>query len=412
MPQSIKDAVISAEDKDFYSHPGFDPLGIVRAAWRDLVLRRAAQGGSTITQQLVKNVYAGTYTTNRRRRAGLHRAAAHDRSEDPRSPARGQARARADQGPDPGEVPEHDLLRPRRLRVQAAAQTYYREDASDLTCSQSATLAGMIAAPTSSTPRRAPATASSGATTCLDRMAAKGYLTPDRATQLKAKPVKTDPVARAGLPWPDRLLRSLHEVVPAAAVLVEPGVRRRAPGDDQARPRHAARRREGDVDAPPDGPTSPQAALVAIDPRDGEVRAMVGGSSYDEVAGEPRDRQGSPAAQAGSAFKPFTLAAAMEQGYSLNSHWSGPSTITINDPRCDTNGQPWQPSQRRGRGERDVHPRLGHRALGEHRLRAARRPGRARQRRRRWRTRWASRSTLEPVCSIALGSAVASRRSR
>jgi len=61
MPRSLRDAVIAAEDKDFYEHGGIDPIGIARAAWTDLVARETVQGGSTITQQVVKNVYAGTY---------------------------------------------------------------------------------------------------------------------------------------------------------------------------------------------------------------------------------------------------------------------------------------------------------------------------------------------------------------
>ena len=61
MPEHLREAVIATEDQDFYEHSGFDPIGIARAAWRDIVLREAAQGASTITQQLFKNVYAGTY---------------------------------------------------------------------------------------------------------------------------------------------------------------------------------------------------------------------------------------------------------------------------------------------------------------------------------------------------------------
>jgi len=94
----------------------------------------------------------------------------------------------------------------------------------------------------------------------------------------------------------------------------------------------------------PGGPHQPEAALVAIDPRDGQIRAMVGGRSYARSQVNLATGQGSPGRSAGSAFKPFVLATALKQGYSLNSYWSGPSQITIEDPRCDTNGQPWQPS--------------------------------------------------------------------
>ena len=64
MPHHFQHAIVAVEDKDFYNHGGIDPLGIVRAAWTDLVEREVVQGGSTITQQLVKNVYAGEYVTD------------------------------------------------------------------------------------------------------------------------------------------------------------------------------------------------------------------------------------------------------------------------------------------------------------------------------------------------------------
>ena len=87
----------------------------------------------------------------------------------------------------------------------------------------------------------------------------------------------------------------------------------------------------------------PSAAVVAIDPATGAIRAMVGGKNFGRsqvnLATYGHGRQ------AGSAFKPFTLAAAMEDHISLNSYWYGPNKITITDPRCNNlDGTPWQPS--------------------------------------------------------------------
>src|SRR5262249_49353230 len=89
--------------------------------------------------------------------------------------------------------------------------------------------------------------------------------------------------------------------------------------------------------------SDPSAAVVAIDPTTGTVRAMVGGRSFAKsqvnVATFGRGRQ------AGSAFKPFTLAAAMEARISLNSMWNGPPKILITDPRCNNkDGSHWEPS--------------------------------------------------------------------
>jgi penicillin-binding protein 1A len=89
-------------------------------------------------------------------------------------------------------------------------------------------------------------------------------------------------------------------------------------------------------------PGGPEAALVAIDPATGGVLAMYGGSSFERSQVNLATGDGGSGRQAGSAFKAFTLAAAMEQHYSLNSRWSGPASIEIPDPACYTDGAPWE----------------------------------------------------------------------
>ncbi len=84
MSPNIRDAVIATEDHAFYSHPGVDVGGILRAAYTDLVKRQTVQGASTITEQLVKNIYAGTYSTDPQTGADRVRPAdAVDLREDP-----------------------------------------------------------------------------------------------------------------------------------------------------------------------------------------------------------------------------------------------------------------------------------------------------------------------------------------
>ena len=98
---ALQHAVLAAEDREFYEHGGFSPTGIVRAAWNDL-RGGSTQGGSTITQQYVKNAYL---TQERTLSAQGQRVL-----------RRGQARAAAVEGPDPRGLPQHHLLRPRRVR--------------------------------------------------------------------------------------------------------------------------------------------------------------------------------------------------------------------------------------------------------------------------------------------------------
>ena len=98
----MQKAMLAAEDQDFYQNNGISPTGIARAVWVAVKGGQATQGGSTITQQYVKNYFLT---------AGPHPVA-----QGPRDPHLGQDRPAADQGRDPRELPQHDLLRPGRLR--------------------------------------------------------------------------------------------------------------------------------------------------------------------------------------------------------------------------------------------------------------------------------------------------------
>src|SRR5438876_2914155 len=87
--------------------------------------------------------------------------------------------------------------------------------------------------------------------------------------------------------------------------------------------------------------SDPQAALVAMDPSNGQILAMIGGRDFDTSQVNLATGDGGTGRTSGSAFKPFTLATAIEQHYSLYSSWYGPAYITIPDPACYTNGAPW-----------------------------------------------------------------------
>ncbi len=93
----------------------------------------------------------------------------------------------------------------------------------------------------------------------------------------------------------------------------------------------------------PDTPENPDAAVVTIDPATGEILAMVGGRNFNKSKLNLATFKGGTGRQAGSAFKPFTLAAAMQQGFDLRAYWEGPAQITIDDPQCDGPEGPWEP---------------------------------------------------------------------
>ena len=343
MPDQLRNAVISVEDQGFYNHPGVDVLGIFRAAWTDLVKREIVQGGSTITQQLVKNVYAGQYI------------------EDPKTgeqtyvvPPRtfGQKVRESLLAIKVEREFSKDQILAKYLNtvyfgrgaygVQAAAQTYFQKNASDLTVNESALLAGLIQAPSYYDPVDQEQAALDRRNFVLQQMANEGYLTQERADQLGAKDIKVDPI-QVGLNFPAKLGYFLDYTRRELLTKYDEGqvfggglqVTTTLDSDMQRYAQEAIANR---LPTPGD----PAAALVAIDPRDGAVRAMYGGKNFNASKVNLATGDGGSGRQAGSAFKPFTLAAAMEAGYSLNSRWHGPSSITIPDPKCYTDGKPWE----------------------------------------------------------------------
>ncbi|HZD17137.1 MAG TPA: transglycosylase domain-containing protein, partial [Actinomycetota bacterium] len=343
MPISVRNAVIAVEDKDFYEHPGIDPIGIIRAAWTDLVAREVVQGGSTITQQLVKNVYAGNYVEDPETGETTYVVPPRTLGQKVRESLLAIKVER--------EFTKDEIL-VKYLNtayfgrgasgVQAAAQTYWQKDASDLTLLESAALAGLIRNPSLYDPVEHPDEAQARRNYVLDRMVAQGSLDPARAARLKPKPVRTDAI-ELGVNFPPKLGYFLdHTRRELIARYGEPTVFGGGLQVTTTLDLEVQRAAEQAVAAQLDTPGDPEAALVAIDPRTGGILAMYGGKNFDRSKVNLATGAGGTGRQAGSAFKPFTLAAAMEQGYSLNARWSGPSTIRIPDPACYTNGEPWQ----------------------------------------------------------------------
>ena len=344
MPEHLRNAVIATEDQDFYSHSGFDPVGIARAAFND-IRGRSVQGGSTITQQLVKKVYAGTYKTTK-------------------DGERVYVEPERTVGQKVREVLlaiklEQEMGKDRILAtylntiyfghgaygVQAAARTYWNEPARDLTVLQSATLAGAIASPELFDPADNPENAKVRRDYVLDRMAQEGYISQQTSDELKRKKVRTDtkkagPVTYEAPYFVDYAKRVLlvDDEIPESQVFGGGlKITTTLDSDLQAAAEEA-------VTSYLPGEEDPEAALVAIDPRTGEVLAMVGGRDFNVSQVNVATGQGGSGRAAGSAFKPFTLAAALKDGIDPRSYWNGPQQITISDRECYTDGQPWRPS--------------------------------------------------------------------
>jgi penicillin-binding protein 1A len=347
-PHAI-DAVLATEDHGFYDHPGIDPMGIVRAAWVDLVRRDTVQGASTITEQLVKNVYAGEYKTDPK--TGLQEYVVPPRS----------IREKIREGLLSIKL-ERELGKDKILEdylntvyfghgaygIEAAAETYFGKHASKLTILESASLAGVLHAPELYDPIDRPSDNWYRRNYALDQLVRYGYLDPDKAAKLKDKKccgtVKDPQGERITAPgdaeyFVDYTRRELFQIYGEAAVYG--GGLRVTTTLDLGMQKAAEAAVAANL---PDEQNDPAAALVAIDPRTGEVLAMVGGRDWEHDKVNYATGAGGSGRQSGSAFKAFTLAAAMQNGYNLNAYWNGPSTLAV--PGCSDPTQPdglWHP---------------------------------------------------------------------
>jgi penicillin-binding protein 1A len=355
MSPNIRNAVIATEDHDFYNHPGVDVAGIVRAAYTDLIKRETVQGASTITEQVVKNVYAGSYETDPE--TGLSVYVPPERSvQEKVREALLAIKLEKELGKDAilAQYLNTVYFGHGAYGVEAAAETYFGKHASQLTVLESASLAGVLHAPELYDPIDRPYDNKFRRDYSLDQMVAYGYLDPATAAKLKAKPccgtVKGRSTERISAPgqaeyFVDYVRQQLKARYDEAKVYggglqvttsLDLGLQRAA--------------EDAIAQELPD-PKDPAAALVSMDPTTGQILAMAGGRNFAKNKLNYATMGGGSGREAGSAFKAFTLAAAMKAGYSLNATWSGPNSITIeNCPDPTSSDGYWHPVNAEGAG--------------------------------------------------------------
>ncbi|HYT39839.1 MAG TPA: transglycosylase domain-containing protein, partial [Acidimicrobiia bacterium] len=315
IPKTIKIAVVASEDHDFYNHAGVDWRGIARAFWADVQKRELKQGGSTITQQLTKNLYTdGSRTIVRKAKEALIAAQVE-------------------------RVLTKDEILAKYLNtvymgdsvfgVEAAAQSYFHKDAKDLTLSESALLAGVLPAPSLYSPRTHPQAAETRRNEVLDRIQRYGLGTAAEVAAARAQKPKVQPPPGVVGRFPyflDYLRIYLLEVKKYDPDLVFRGGLRIDTTLDPHLEEHAQNILKKTLPNPKD----PEAALVSVEPQTGYVRTLVGGTDWNEskVNLALGRLGGGSGRQAGSSFKPFVLARAFEAGVSPNKTYSAPSCIT------------------------------------------------------------------------------------
>jgi penicillin-binding protein 1A len=342
IPRVMADATVAIEDQRFWDHAGVDLKALLRATYVNVTEGRVVQGASTITQQLVKNLYVGHEETLSRKIREAYLAWQLER-----------------------RLTKQQILT-RYLNtvyfgngaygVQAAARTYFGIDAEDLTLPQAALLAGLIRAPVRYDPVVHPVHARQRRNQVLAAMLEQGLI--DRAAYEAAVATPIELVHREeaerryiapyfvdyfkewflsnprfGETVAERYdllfkggLRITTTLVPRLQRLAERAVRQVLPYE-----------------------RDPYAAMTVLDPRTGYVKAMVGGRDYwspdDPYARINLATGGSTGRQAGSAFKPFALVAALENGFTPSSPLNGSyAAVPLPD------GTVWRPGNAEGGG--------------------------------------------------------------
>lgn len=333
MPQSVRDAAVAIEDRRFYWHHGFDLQAILRAGFQDAQAGQVVEGGSTITQQLVKNLYVGSADTLQRK---IDEAALAWQLED-----------RLTKQQIITKYLNTVYFGEGAYGIEAAAETYFAEHARDLTLSQSAMLAGLITAPNHFDPYVNPRSALGRRDVVLRLMHDQGMI-PSEAAYRHAlnQPldVQRSPVgSRQRYPYPyfvDYFKRWFLSNPAFGAtyddrkkLLFTGGLRITTTLDPTMQ-----RAAQTAVRSILPYPSDPDAALTSLDPRTGYVRAMVGGKVADYWSGAKGGHvnlatgAGGSGRQTGSAFKPFALVTALENGVSPSTVFSAPSSIDIPEP--------------------------------------------------------------------------------
>src|SRR6266404_7924717 len=311
IPPVLVQAITSIEDRRFFNHPGLDLFGIARALLRNAGDERLSQGGSTITQQLVKNTYLTPERTLRRKYAEAMLAFTIERrlsKEDIFALYCNEI-----------YLGQRDVIAVRG--VDQAARVFLGKDLKDLTLAEAATLAGMIQSPSHYSPVRHNETARTRRNTVLSTMVRDGFIPLATAAATAKEPLALadfDPARESVAPYfidyVNRVSDSGTGVPPVDHAQDAHATVTTLNLDLQQLAARAVRNQLERLDKiyKPRGLT-PQVAFVALDPKTGNVLAMIGGRDYAE---SQMNRVTDAQRQPGSVFKPFVYAAALESGMS------------------------------------------------------------------------------------------------
>ncbi|WP_245263291.1 transglycosylase domain-containing protein [Azorhizobium doebereinerae] len=293
LPAYLPRAFVAIEDRRFYEHWGLDPLGLARAMAANLVSRRVRQGGSTLTQQLAKNLFLTQERTFSRKIQELVLALWLEK-----------------------KFTKNEILDLYLNRVyfgngaygvEAAAQRYFNKSARNVTLSEAAMLAGLVNAPSRLAPTRNLKAAQDRANLVLAAMREQGYVSEDMVKVALSRPAT---LAKPSTPdsigyvadWVMDQLDSYVGTLPGDVIVrttIDPTLQQTAQASlTDALNKQGAKYGVG------------QGAVVSLD-TDGAVKALVGGRSYED---SQYNRAVTARRQPGSSFKPFVYLTALEKG--------------------------------------------------------------------------------------------------
>ncbi|MFL6464907.1 MAG: transglycosylase domain-containing protein, partial [Bryobacteraceae bacterium] len=342
IPPVLVHAVVSIEDKRFFQHSGFDPMRIVKAVLVDLKQRRNAQGASTITQQLARNIW-------------LDRRKTFTRKFDELLITLHLERKLTKQKIFEYYANQVDLGHRGSFAIRGfgeAAQAYFGKDIRSLTLPEAATLAGIIQAPGMRNPVSYPKRAEERRNVVLKQMLDNGYISASQYQTATGIPLVTarQGIESADAPYfvdlvNDRLTsdfqdRDFQESGSRIYTTLDLDLQR-----DAAEAVAVGMREINSILAkrskkPGEGISEPQVALICLDPHTGEVKALIGGRNYG-VSQLDHDIAKRPS---GSVFKPFVYAAALNTGLQDKADPMTPSSLVKDEARTFYyGGKPYEP---------------------------------------------------------------------
>jgi penicillin-binding protein 1A len=321
LPRRVTDAVVATEDRRFFEHPGLDPVGLTRALIANVRAGRFAQGGSTLTQQLAKNLFLSSDRTLVRKLEEFVLALWLEL-----------------------KLSKRDILELYLNRVyfgggahgiEAAAQRYFGKSARDLSLAEAAVIAGLLKAPSKYAPSASPVQALARGRVVLARMQAAGFISEQEESAAQSEQVRFSGMSRlvekSGTAYAvDHVMEELPPVQGAeeADIVVDTTL-------DARLQRRASEIVSRELAQQGQSLAASQGAAVVLAP-DGGIRALVGGRSYSD---SQFNRAIKAQRQPGSAFKPIVYLTALEAG-------STPDRVLLDQPLSVAG---WSPRNEGGR---------------------------------------------------------------